>query len=82
MTFGMDVETNTAPYRAMKKHTERRQVTGRFGIQVNILVCPAQYVAGIMRGAGWLVAENQEFKKFTIDDGEEIFIEYPDGIHI
>ena len=81
-TFGMEIETNTAAYRAMKKNTPRQQITGHYGIQVNVPVCPFQYVAGIMREAGWLVAEKQSFRKFTIDDGEEIFIGYPDGVHL
>lgn len=81
MTFGMEIETNTAAYRAMKKATRRQEITSRFGIKVNALVCPYQHVAGIMREAGWIVAERQSFRHITIDDGEEIFIEYPDGIH-
>lgn len=81
-TFGMEIETNTAVYRAMKKATNRQEITGQFGIKVNVLVCPYQYVAGIMREAGWLVAEKQSFGKFTIDGGEEIFIGYPDGVRL
>lgn len=81
-TFGMDIETNAAAYRAMKKATKRQEITGHFGIKVKALVCPYQYVAGVMREAGWLVAERQSFRHITIDDGEEIFVEYPDGVHL
>lgn len=81
-TFGMDIETNTAPYRAIKKYTAPRQVTTRYGIRRTVRACPFQYVAGVMREAGWLVAEKQSFRSFSIDDDGEIFIEYPDGIHL
>lgn len=82
MTFGMDIDTMTPAYRAMKKATERRKIVGHYGIEFSALVCPAQYVAGIMREAGWLVSEAQDFQHITINGGEEIFIEYPNGIHL
>lgn len=85
MTFGMDIETNTAAYREMKRNTKAQTVTGHHGIPVSILACPYQYVAGIMREAGWLVAEKQAFRYFEIEglfDGEEVYIVYPDGIHL
>lgn len=81
-TFGMDIEANTAAYRAMKKNTQQQRITTRYGTQRTVCVCPFQYVAGIMREASWLVTEKQSFRKFTIDDGEEIFIGYPDGVHL
>lgn len=82
VSFGMDIDARSEAYRLLKKNTKPKTVTGLFGIEVNILTAPYQYVAGIMREAGWLVAEKQSFNKFTLDGGEEIFIEYPDGIHI
>ena len=81
-TFGMDIETNTTAYRAIKKNTALQEITTRLGIQRIIRVCPFQYVAGVMREAGWLVAEHQSFKSFSIGDGAEIFIGYPDGVHL
>ena len=82
MTFGMDIETNTAAYRAIKKNTALQQITTCYGVERIVRVCPFQYVAGVMREAGWLVAEKQSFSKFSIDDDKDIFIEYPDGVHI
>ena len=81
-TFGMEIETNTAAYRAIKKNTALKQITTHYGVERTVRACPYQYVAGIMREAGWLVAEKQSFSKFSIDDDREIFIEYPDGVHI
>lgn len=85
ITFGMDIETNTAAYREMKRKTQRQTISGHHGIPVNVLACPYQCVAGIMREAGWLVAERQSLRSFEIEglfDGEEVFIDYPDGIHL
>lgn len=81
-TFGMEIETNTASYLAIKKYTAPKQVANRYSVQRTIRACPFQYVAGVMREAGWLVAEKQSFKSFSIDDSGKIFIEYPDGIHL
>ncbi len=82
MTFGMDIETNTAAYRAIKKNTAPRLVTTRYGTRRTVRACPFQNVAGVMKEAGWLVAEHQSFRSFSIDDDGEIFIEYPDGVHL
>lgn len=84
-TFGMNIETNTAAYREMKRNTKPQTVKGHYGIEVSVLVCPYKHVAGVMREAGWLVAEKQDFRCFEIEGlfgGEQVFIIYPDGIHI
>lgn len=84
-TFGMDIETNTAAYREMKRNTKAQTITGYHGIRFTALACPYQFVAGIMREAGWLVAERQDFRSFEIEglfNGEEVFIIYPDGVHL
>ena len=85
MTFGMNIDATTAAYRALKKHTSRKAIVGKHGIVVNILVCPAKYVAAVMRDAGWTVREKRLFFKFDIEgfqDGEHVYIEYPNGIRL
>lgn len=82
VSFGMDIDARSASYREMKANTKRQTIKGKWGIEVNVLACPFQYVAGMMKEAGWLVAEDQSFRSFQLDGGEDIFIIYPDGIHI
>lgn len=81
-SFGMDIDARSAGYKQMKANIKRQTITGHWGIEVSVLTVPNQYVAEMMGEPGWLVAEKQEFRCFRLDDGEEIFIIYPDGIHI
>ena len=80
ITFGMEIETGSAAYRAIRKHTAPKQIPTSWGGLRTVPVCPYQYVAGVMEGAGWLVAEGHYLRSFTIDDGPEIVIEYPEGV--
>lgn len=82
LTFGMDIDATSKSYKAMKKSITPKTIIGRWNTLVNVLVVPWNLVAAMMGQAGWLFAERQEFKKIQIDDGEDIYIEYPDGIHI
>ena len=82
VSFGMDLAARSKAYQLLKKSTKPKDITGHHGIRVNVLVAPYMCVAGIMREAGWIVSERQSFAKFQLDDEEEIYIEYPDGIHI
>lgn len=71
-SFGMDIETNTPAYRALKKNTvyvRTSQYAGR-------MECPARFVAAVMREAGWLVSENKCLEWFHIEDGPRIWIKY------
>lgn len=81
MTFGMDIDAKGEAYRKLKANTKAKKVAWRYGLEKNVLVCPYQFVAGVMQAAGWLVAERQAFSYITIDDGDMIYVEYPDGVH-
>lgn len=81
-TFGMYINGLSDGYKEMKANIQPKTVKGRWGRDIKILAVPAQYVADMMGAAGWLVSENQDFKSFQMDDGAEIFIDYPDGIHL
>lgn len=82
MIFGMDINARTQAYREFCKNIKPKDVNGLYGIKVNVLTCEACYVAALMGIAGWHVSEKQLFNKIKIDDGEEIYIQYSDGIHI
>lgn len=79
ITFGMDIRTG---YKKMKANIKLQTVKNRFGREVRVQAVPYQFVAEMMEEAGWLVSERQSFKYFRLDDGPEIYIIYPDGIHI
>lgn len=81
ITFGMDIDAKSEAYRRMKANTKPKTVPWRYGLEKTVLACPCQFVAGVMREAGWLVSEKQAFSYITIDDGDLIYVEYQDGVH-
>lgn len=80
-TFGMEVEKSSAAFKYFKKHVQIEKAITWFGADMRIHAVPYLALGAIMGTAHWLVTENKDFQKFTIEgflDGAEIYVRYSD----
>lgn len=78
-TFGMAIDTSTIAWKEFKASIKIEPCIGKFGTEVRALTVPYLKLSAIMQEAHWLVSENKEFDKFSIEgfkDAEEIYVKY------
>lgn len=81
ITFGMEIDAQSAAFRNFKKNLKREIAIGPFGTERRIHTIPHLALAALMGTAHWLVSEKKLFDKIRIEevnDGTEIYVKYTD----